>query len=198
MNWYKRTILPRLLNSAMGRVAFEKIRPQVIGQATGVVLEIGVGAGHNLPLYKNVSKVYALEPSAELLAMAKERNTSISVEFINMGAEEIPLPDNSMDTVVSTWTLCSVGNPQGVLKEIKRVLRPGGKFLFVDHGASPNFFIRIIQNLLTPITKNFTGNCHLNRDIAELVKGAGFNIQKIEHPRERFKPLVYNYQGIAN
>lgn len=198
MNWYKHTVLPRLLSSSMGRVGFENIRPQVIGQTAGVVLEIGVGAGHNLPLYKNVSKVFALEPSAELIAMARERNTSVPIEFFNTIAEEVPLPNHSVDTVISTWTLCSVESPQAVLKEIKRVLRPGGKFLFVDHGASPNFFIRIIQNLLTPVTKNFTGNCHLNRDIAELVKAAGFNVQKIEHPRERFKPLVYNYQGIAN
>ncbi|MEX0918340.1 MAG: class I SAM-dependent methyltransferase [Candidatus Paceibacterota bacterium] len=198
MNWYKRTILPRLLNSAMGRAEFAKIRPQVIGQAFGVVLEIGVGAGHNLPLYRNVSKVFALEPSEELLVIAKRQDQSIPVEFLNTGAEQIPLADSSVDTVVSTWTLCSVGNPQAVLKEIKRVLRPGGKFLFVDHGVSPNFLVRIIQNIVTPITKNFTGNCHLNRDIEELVKNAGFDVQKIEHPHERFKPLVYNYQGIAS
>lgn len=182
----------------MGRAEFAKIRPQVIGQAFGVVLEIGVGAGHNLPLYRNVSKVFALEPSEELLVIAKRQDQSIPVEFLNTGAEQIPLADSSVDTVVSTWTLCSVGNPQAVLKEIKRVLRPGGKFLFVDHGVSPNFLVRIIQNIVTPITKNFTGNCHLNRDIEELVKNAGFDVQKIEHPHERFKPLVYNYQGIAS
>lgn len=198
MNWYRRAVLPKLLSSTMGRTEFEKIRPQVIGQATGVVLEIGVGAGHNLPLYRNVSKVFALEPSAELLAMAKERNISVPVEFLNTGAERLPLPNNSVDTAISTWVLCSVENPQTVLNEIKRVLRPDGKFLFVDHGVSPNFLIRTIQNILTPITKSFTGNCHFNRNIEGLAKDAGFNLQKIEHPRERFKPLIYNYQGIAN
>lgn len=182
----------------MGRSEFEKLRPQVIEQARGIVLEIGVGAGHNLPLYKNASKIFALEPSEELSSIAKKRNINIPVEFLIIGAEQIPLTDHSVDTVVSTWTLCSVGNPEAVLKEIRRVLRPNGKFLFVDHGASPHLFIRFVQNILTPISKHFTGNCHLNRDIPELVKKAGFKVQKIEHPRERFKPLIYNYQGVAN
>lgn len=174
------------------------MRPQVIEQAKGIVLEIGVGAGHNLSLYKNASKVFALEPSKELSAIAKKRNVNIPIEFLDTSAEQIPLTDHSVDTVVSTWTLCSVGNPEAVLKEIKRVLRPGGKFLFADHGASPNLLIRFVQNTLTPISKYLTGNCHLNRDIPELVKKAGFNIEKIEHPREHFKPLIYNCQGVAN
>jgi ubiquinone/menaquinone biosynthesis C-methylase UbiE len=175
---------------------FEKLRPEVIEQATGVVLEIGVGAGHNLPLYKDISKIFALEPSQELLAMAKER-VVVPVEFLNTGAEHIPLPDHSVDTVVSTWTLCSVGNPEAVLREIKRVLRTDGKFIFVDHGESPFFWIRFIQITVTPITKHFTGNCHLERNIEGLLKGAGFQVKKMDHPQERFKPLIYNYQGVA-
>jgi len=198
MNWYERTILPRFLNSAMSRAEFTKIRPKVIEQATGTVLEIGAGAGHNLPFYKNVSKVFALEPSEKLIAIAKKQNCSIPVEFLNTGAEQIPLADNSVDTVVSTWTLCSVKDPKTVLKEIRRVLRPGGKFVFIDHGASPNFLIRIVQSAFTPLTKHFTGNCHLDRNIEELVKNAGFNVANIAHSRERFRPLIYNYQGTVD
>lgn len=197
--WYQKHILPRLLNAAMSRTEFEKIRPQVLADAVGVVLEIGVGAGHNLPLYKNVSKLYALEPFPELVTLAKTRAEYLSfpVEFLISGAESIPLPNQSVDTVVSTWTLCSVGDPQKVLSEIKRVLRPEGTFVFVDHGASPNTFVRAAQTLGTSVTKYATGNCHYNRPIEKLLTEAGFTITKMSHPSERFKPLIYNYQGMA-
>ncbi len=198
-SWYQKHILPQLLISAMGRVEFEKIRPRVLADASGVVLEIGVGAGHNLPLYTNVSKLYALEPFPELVSLAKTRAQSLSfpVKFLVAGAEHIPLPDKSVDTVVSTWTLCSVGDPQKVLHEIARVLRPAGSFVFVDHGASPNTLVRAIQTIGTSVTKYFTGNCHYSRPIEVLLKEAGFTITKISHPTERFKPLIYNYQGVA-
>lgn len=183
----------------MSRAEFEKIRPQVLAEASGIVLEIGVGAGHNLHLYTNVSKLYALEPSEELVAIAKTRAEQLSflVEFLISGAESVPLPNQSVDTVVSTWTLCSVGDPKKVLSEIKRVLRPEGKFVFVDHGASPNKFARAMQTVGTSVTKYFTGNCHYNRPIETLLKEAGFTIIKMSHPHERFKPLIYNYQGVA-
>ena len=198
-NWYQKHIVPRMLNAAMSRTDFEKIRPRVLADASGVVLEIGVGAGHNFPFYKNISKLYALEPFPELVSLAKTRAQSLSfpVEFLIAGAEDIPLPDHSIDTVVSTWTLCSVSDPKKVLSEIKRVLRPEGKFVFVDHGASPNTFVWLMQTIGTSVTKYFTGNCHYNRPIEILLKEAGFTITKIAHPTERFKPLIYNYQGVA-
>lgn len=198
-NWYQKIIVPRLLNSEMGSDELEKIRRVVLADATGSVLEIGVGPGYNIPLYKNISKLYALDPSQELIEIAKTRAGSLTfpIEFLNAGAESLPLPDHSVDTVVSTWTLCSVSDPRKVLTEVKRVLRPQGNFIFVDHGASPNLFLQIIQTGLTSITKYFTGNCHYDRKIEELMREVGFNIKKIEHPREKFKPLIYNYQGIA-
>jgi ubiquinone/menaquinone biosynthesis C-methylase UbiE len=198
-SWYNRTIVPRLLNSEMGSEELEKIRREVLADASGTVLEIGVGPGYNFALYKNISKLYALEPSKELTDIAKTRSNSLvfPVEFLDAGAENIPLPDQSVDTVISTWTLCSVSDPRKVLQEIKRILKPGGKFLFVDHGASPTVGIRAIQTISTSITKYFTGNCHYDRQLEMLIKEAGFAIKKMAHPPERFKPLIYNYQGIA-
>ncbi len=198
-NWYNRTILPRLLNSTMAADEFGHIRPAVVAHATGIVLEIGVGAGHNFPFYKNVSKLYALEPSRELAALAQEkaRGLPFPVEFIYEGAEHIPLPDASVDSVVSTWTLCSVANPAQVLQEIKRVLKPQGRFAFVDHGLSPHTGTSFIQKAATPITKHFTGNCHMDRNIEQLVRDSGLHIDTLTHPKEGFKPLVHNYLGVA-
>lgn len=183
----------------MGSAEFEKMRRVVLADASGAVLEIGVGPGYNLPLYKNISKLYALEPSKELIDIAKTRADSspFPIEFLHTGAEHIPLPDHSLDTVVSTWTLCSVTDPRKVLDEIARVLRPQGSFIFIDHGASPNFGLRVIQTVFTSVTKYFTGNCHYDRRLEKFITEAGFDIQKMEHPRERFRPLVYNYQGVA-
>lgn len=198
-NYYQRTVVPRLLNSEMGSEELKKIRIEVLKDATRTVLEIGVGPGYNLPLYRNISRIYALEPSRELIEIAKTRAASLTfpIEFLNNGAESIPLQDRSIDTVVSTWTLCSVTDPRTVLQEIKRVLKPEGKFIFVEHGASPNLGLRVIQTGLTSVTKYFTGNCHYDRQLEKLIMEAGFDIEKIEHPHERFKPLIYNYQGIA-
>lgn len=199
INWYQKTVVPRLLNSEMGSAELEKIRKVALAEALGTILEIGVGPGYNLPLYKNVTKLYALEPSEELVKIAKARTGSLTftVEFLSARAESIPLKDHSIDTVVSTWTLCSVTDPMKVLQEIKRVLKPQGKFIFVEHGASPNSVLHIMQKLGTFVTKHFTGNCHYDRQLEKLIKEAGFKIEKIAHPKEGFKPLIYNYQGIA-
>lgn len=183
----------------MSSKELEEIRRVVLADAIGTTLEIGAGPGYNFSFYKNISKLYALEPSEELTNIATIRAKSLSfpLEFINAVAEDIPLPNCSIDTVVSTWTLCSVANPTKVLAEVTRVLRPTGRFIFVEHGLSPKGGIRLAQKILTPIAKHFTGNCHFDRDIDKLIRDAGFHIQKIEHPTESFRPLIYNYQGVA-
>lgn len=198
-SWYQRKVVPRLLNSEMGSEELKEIRLEVLKDATGTVLELGVGPGYNLPLYKNISKLYALEPSTELIVIAKRRagNLSYPVEFLATGAESIPLPDGSVDTAVSTWTLCSVKDLKKVLNEVARVLRPRGKFIFADHGASPSGGIHAAQTLFTSVTKYFTGNCHYDRQIEVKIKEADFEITQMKHPTEKFKPLIYNYQGIA-
>lgn len=199
MSFYKKFILPRFLDSAMSSPEIEKLRPSVINLAKGVVLEIGTGSGLNLTFYKDISKLYALEPSQELVKMARERAKEVLflVEFLNASAEHIPLPDHSVNTVVSTWTLCSIQDPEQALKEIRRVLHPEGSFVFIDHGASSKPFVRSVQNILTPVTKYFTGNCHLNRNIEMLIKGAGFKIQNIKQFHEHGKPLIYNNMGVG-
>lgn len=198
-NWYKRVVLPRLINSEMGTKDFEAIRGKILEEASGAVLEIGVGPGHNIPHYKNISKLYALDPSKELIDIARGRTAKASfpVEFLNAEAENIPLENGSVDTVLSTWTLCSVTNPEKVLSEIRRVLRPNGRFIFSDHGASPNVAIKIIQTLYTQVSKYFTGNCHCDRNIEEIVRSSGLKMEKIEKSPEKSRPMIYNYEGIA-
>lgn len=196
---YNKYILPRLLDKDMRAVEFNETRKNVVEQARGVVLEIGFGSGYNLPFFRNVEKFYALEPSAELYQYAKNRISEVNFpfEYIQSSAESIPLNDNSVDTVVSTWTLCSIPDLSKTLTEVHRVLKPGGKFLFVEHGKSPVRFYSLLQNLLTPITKPFTGNCHLNREIDSYIKESGLIIEKIETFTEEGRPLMYSFKGVA-
>lgn len=198
-SFYRKQILPRLLNSEMGAEDLMKIRKEVLVDAVGITLEIGVGPGYNISIYKNISKLYALEPSKELVEIAKKRadGSSFPIEFLNSSAESIPLPDNSVDTTVSTWTLCSVSDLPKALSEIKRVLKPGGKFVFFEHGASPKPFTHFLQKFFTSITKYFTGNCHYDRNIEIFVKRAGFVLDKIEYSRKGLMPLIYNYKGVG-
>ncbi len=174
-------------------------RLDVASKARGVVLEIGFGSGYNLPFYKHIKKLYALEPLKEMYLLAESRLSKVAfpVEYLKNSAEDIPLPDSSIDTVVSTWVLCSVPNPQKALKEITRVLKPGGRFIFVEHGRTDNKFFAFIQFLLTPVTRKFTGNCHLDRKIDDLIFMAGFVFEDIEKLPEEGRPLMFSYRGVA-
>lgn len=196
---YNKYILPKLLDSGMKKKEIQKNRPEVVGLVSGIVLEVGFGSGLNLPYYKNVDKIYALEPSQKLYDLSKERvrDSKIPVEHLKVSAEKIPLPDNSVDFVLSTWTLCSIPKPEIALREISRVLKTQGKFVFIEHGKSPKNFILRIQKIITPISKNFTGGCHLDRDMEKLISENGFIIEKLEKFQENFYTLVFLYKGIA-
>jgi ubiquinone/menaquinone biosynthesis C-methylase UbiE len=166
------------------------------------VLEVGIGSGLNLPFYSpEVTRVYGVDPSVELGRLARRRAAagSTKVEFLLQTAEEeLPLANASMDTVVVTWTLCSIPNALSALQEMKRVLKPGGRLIFLEHGRAPDPGVRVWQNRLTPFWKRIGGGCHLNRKIDELITEAGFQISELTTgylPGPR--PMTYTYQGFA-
>ncbi len=197
--FYNKYILPGLLDRDMRPAEFNETRREVVNQASGTVLEIGFGSGYNLPFYKDVGRLYALDPSLELFVYAKDRIASVSfpVEYLQNSAEKIPLEDNSIDTIVSTWSLCSISDLPKALKEMKRVLKPNGRFYFVEHGRSPKRINSVIQKLLTHVTRHFTGNCHLDRKIDDFIADSGFTIESIEMLPEEGRPLMFSYQGVA-
>ncbi len=199
---YGKYILPHLIHHAMKSEDIEKEREQLIPYATGVTVEIGFGSGLNLPFYKGVTKLYAVDPSNELWKLAEKgiKKASFPVEFIQTGAEKLPFRDQSINTVVSTWSLCSVTNPEKVLNEIRRVLKPTGKFILIEHGKSSKPYVAAWQVRLTPIWKIFAGGCHLDRDVVELLTQAGFqgvNLHREYEKRSRPKFLQYLYKGIV-
>ncbi|MDB5395726.1 MAG: methyltransferase [Rhodospirillales bacterium] len=178
---------------------------QRVGQAAeGRILEIGIGPGLNLPFYgPNVSAVIGIDPSPELLAMAARRRAALppptlQVELIEGSSEALPLDDGSIDTVVTTWTLCTIPGAARALGEMRRVLKPGGQLLFVEHGRAPDPGVVRWQDGLTPVWKHFTGGCHLNRKIDALIGDSGFTISTLHNeylPGPR--PMTYMYEGRA-
>jgi ubiquinone/menaquinone biosynthesis C-methylase UbiE len=202
MGFYAKFVLPRLIDAAMRNQETARLRAAWIPHAQGEVLEVGIGSGLNLPFYSpEVHRVYGVDPSLELGRLARERaaSKSTNVEFLPQSAEEpLPLTNASMDTVVVTWTLCSIPNAPNALREMKRVLKPGGRLIFLEHGCSPDAGVAFWQDHLTPFWKRFTGGCHLNRKVDELIQDAGFQITELRTcylPGPR--PLTYTYQGFA-
>jgi ubiquinone/menaquinone biosynthesis C-methylase UbiE len=201
MGFYQDQIVPLLINWSMRQKNLAAYRARIIPAAEGRVLEIGIGSGLNLPFYsRNVARVIGLEPSPRLLAMARrvERTDNGSVEFIEGSAEAIPLQDASVDTVVTTWTLCSIPDALRALRDMRRVLRPGGRLLFVEHGRAPDPNVIWWQDRLTPAWKRLGGGCHLNRAIETLIEGAGFQFDRLETGYMRGpKPMTFMYEGSA-
>ena len=202
MDPYTRYILPRLIDLAMRNKETASLRAEWIPHARGDVLEIGIGSGLNLPFYSpEVQRVYGVDPSVELWQLARKRAAaeSTKVEFLSQSAEEpLPLANASMDTVVITWTLCSIANAPNALQEMKRVLKPSGRLIFLEHGRAPDPGVVLWQDRLTPFWKRIGGGCHLNRKIGELITDAGFQITELTTcylPGPR--PMTYTYQGFA-
>jgi ubiquinone/menaquinone biosynthesis C-methylase UbiE len=201
MGFYQDKILPFVIHLAMRQRNLAAYRGRVVPAAEGRVLEIGIGSGLNLPFYsQKVERVIGLDPSANLLSMARHaaRPSSGPVEFVEGSAETIPLEDRAVDTVVTTWTLCSIPDAPRSLIEMRRVLKPGGRLLFVEHGRAPDASVRWWQDHLNPAWKRLGGGCHLNRAIETLIEGAGFQFERIETGYMRGpRPLGFMYEGSA-
>jgi ubiquinone/menaquinone biosynthesis C-methylase UbiE len=201
MGLYQDRILPFVIHMAMRQRNLAAYRNRVVPAAEGRVLEIGVGSGLNLPFYtRKADHVIGLDPSPRLLSMARQaaRPSIGAVEFVEGSAEAIPLEDRSVDTVVTTWTLCSIPNAPGALREMRRVLKPGGRILFVEHGRAPDASVRWWQDHLNPAWKRLGGGCHLNRAIGTLIEGAGFQFERIETGYMRGpRPTSFMYEGSA-
>ena len=203
MGFYAKYVLPRLIDIAMRNKDTAHLRAEWIPQARGEVLEIGIGSGLNLEFYSpEVQRVYGVDPSVELQQMARKRvgKSPVEVKFLSQSAEEpLPLPNSSIDTAVVTWTLCSIPKPSEALQQAKRVLKPTGRLIFVEHGRSSDPSVVVWQDRITPVWKQIGGGCHLNRKIDDLITGAGFQIVELKTnylPGPR--PMTYAYQGYAH
>ena len=200
MGFYQDQIVPLLINLSMRQKNLVAYRDRIVPAATGRVLEIGIGSGLNLPLYSpSVQHVIGLDPSPRLLEMARgAQRRNLPVDFIEGSAEGIPLEKASIDTVVTTWTLCSIPDADRALREMHRVLKPAGRLLFVEHGRAPDPNVVWWQDRLTPIWKRLGGRCHLNRAIGSLIEGAGFQFERLETGYMRGpKPMAFMYEGSA-
>ena len=202
MGFYDRHILPPLINLACSSKPNMKQREKIVPRAEGDVLEIGVGSGLNLGYYDTakVGKFWGLEPSEGMRKLARKRlgATTLEVEWIDLPGEEIPLDANSVDTVLLTYTLCTIPDALGALRGMRRVLRPGGKLLFCEHGIAPDEGIRKWQNRVNPIWRRFAGGCNINRDIPGILATSGFQVVEDERMYiPGIRALSYNYWGSA-
>lgn len=180
MGFYEKRILPRFINCACGARPIMKQREKVVPLATGTVLEIGIGTGHNLPFYDpaRVQRLIGLDPSEESWKLAGKRaaQLGIDVEFIGLPSEQIPLDDASVDTVLVTFSLCTIPDPVTALRGMARVLRPGGELIFCEHGQAPDMAVRKWQDRINPAWSKLMGGCNLNRDIPALLVDGGFQV----------------------
>jgi len=201
MGLYDRYVLPYLIDIACGLPMVQAQRRQVVPKAHGRVLEVGMGTGHNLPFYdrSRVSRLVGVDPALQMHRLAQKRSLAagIDVELMGLSAEQLPTPDASFDTVVCTYTLCSIPNAVQALREMRRVLVPGGKLLFCEHGRAPDEGVRRWQARLQPLWGPLAGGCQLGRDIPGLLDAAGFaaitQTAYLAGPR----PVTFHYWGEA-
>ncbi|MBD2649993.1 class I SAM-dependent methyltransferase [Nostoc foliaceum] len=201
MGLYSRVIFPRLLDWSLSLPNLAKYRQQLLADVTGEVLEIGFGTGLNLACYPyTIHKITTVDVNPGMNALANKRisDSGIIVEQLLLSSENLPMPDNTFDSVVSTWTLCSIANVQQALQEVYRVLKPGGRFFFVEHGLSDKPSVQVWQHRLTPIQKVVADGCHLNRDIQKLIEQHFDHVELKQFTPENFSDLMAHlYLGCA-
>src|SRR5262249_49267164 len=198
MGFYREQVLPRLQDKIMSRKPNGAVRARVCEGLSGAVVEIGFGTGLNAPYYPpEVTKVVAIEPSRVCMAIAEPRieKTAVSVEQGGLTGERLDLPSDEFDAVLSTWTLCTIPNIDAALAELRRVLKPGASFHFVEHGHAPDENVVRWQQRLEPMNKRLAGGCHLTRHISEDIERAGFSIEKLEtyYFKGELKPMGYTF-----
>jgi ubiquinone/menaquinone biosynthesis C-methylase UbiE len=203
MGFYDDWVLPRLMNMMMGMPYMPPERRKALAGVSGDVLEVGFGAGHNLPYYPQaVKRVVAVDPSAESAKLARERIAAapFAVEYLPLEGEKIAAPDASFDSVVSTFTLCTIPDPGTALAQMRRVLRPGGRLFFVEHGRSPEPALQRWQDRLNGVQRFVCGGCNMNRDIERLVRDAGFDFDEIEKYYLEGQPKIFTFmtRGVAH
>jgi ubiquinone/menaquinone biosynthesis C-methylase UbiE len=201
-NWYERHILPTALDLACGMPMISRMRQLVVPQAAGRVLEVGIGTGLNMRHYnkQQVTNITGLDPALQMHPLALERiaRAGLPVDLVGLSAEKIPLLDASFDTVLITYTLCTIPDAHSALLEMHRVLKPTGKLLFCEHGHAPDASVARWQERLQPLWGKVAGGCHLGRDIPSLLRGAGFKLPALETgylPGP--KPFTFHYWGEA-
>ena len=200
MGIYEKYFLPKLLNLAMKNRELEALRRRWVPAAEGKVLEVGIGSGLNIPFYSPGVSLTGVDPSLELQEYAREvaAGVDIPVEFVPQGCEDLPFSSNHFDTAVVTWTFCTIPDPESALIEIRRVLKPNGKLIFVEHGKAKDAAVAALQDRINPLWKQLAGGCHLNREPDLTILEQGFKFDTLEEgfiPGPKF--ATYNYHGIA-
>jgi ubiquinone/menaquinone biosynthesis C-methylase UbiE len=182
VGFWERQVVPRIINVFMGTKGFSKLRRRTVGALEGEVLEVGFGTGLNVPHYPDtLTKVYAIDPSelGRRLASKRVAASPVPIESIGLDGEHLPLADHSVDAVLTTWTLCTIPHPDQALREMARVLRPGGRLHFIEHGHAPEEKVQRWQRRLNPIQRRLAGGCNLDRRIDDLIVDAGFELRDL-------------------
>ena len=202
MGFYDDRVLPHLINVVMNTKQSREIRKRVCARLKGEVLEIGFGTGHNLPyLPSEVTRLLAVEPSGLGVKLARDRieASPVDVQVIGLDGQRLPVGDQSVDTVLCTWSLCTIPDAVAAVREARRVLRPGGTFHFVEHGRAPDEKVRRRQDRLNGLQQRVAGGCNLNRDIADIIESGGMKVIKLDRYYGKGEPKTHGamYEGAA-
>jgi ubiquinone/menaquinone biosynthesis C-methylase UbiE len=201
MGFYEEQVVPRLTDVVMRRAELTPIRARVVASLAGDVLEVGFGSGLNVPHYPvAVTRVQAVDPATvgRQLAAKRVAASGVPVDYVDLDGQALSLASASVDHVLTTWTLCSIPDVDRALSEIRRVLRPGGLFHFVEHGRSPDRTVANWQDRLTPLQRRVAGGCHLNRPIDQLVRNSGLELVRLDNYYARGpRAFGYMFEGVA-